>query len=345
MILLTAADVQTAQTIFKLLKSSTSLAVVRDFLRANDLPISASNWDELYSKRIEPALNEGTLTLINLRELLRQVEECGRQHIFLYQCTPERAIQMLSSQRVEAVAEEMGLSGLFAKPLDLDLPDDPSIVDIRLITNENNQPLSLIIKQVETRTTNTFLNVVHDEDKQQMSRVYTVTKKRAVNVAHLYADGLLEIRIASQDNSTKYHHNVSTFFNSIAPLILKDEFHEVSLSSAKGRLLNEQEDLAEVIRFGNSEATNDSGFKVNVFSSSQNDDIFGDDGSKKSLKAFLENGGHVSRTNLYFLIPETEPKRELHVLISGAHNEFAIPVSCTAEDYQYVCGKIRQFNY
>jgi hypothetical protein len=343
--LLTPAEVQTAATIFKLIKGSASLAVMHDFLRAKNIPITAPNWDELYTRRIEPALNDGKLTPTELRDLLRQVEECGRKHVFLYQCDADRASQMLSQQRVHAVAAENGWMELLATPLDLELPDIPKIVDIRLIPPTVNEPLaSLIVKQVETRATTAYLRTNFNEDTQEMLKIYSVTKKRAVNVARLYENGQLEIRITSQDNSTKYSDNVTSFFSAISPLIARDEFREIPLSNAKRRLLDEQEDLNGEIRFGNSEVVNDFGFKMNVSSSSQEDNIFGDEGSKNGLNAFLMEGGQVSKTNLYFIIPNTEPSREVHVLLSGAKNEFAIPVSCSPEDYHHVRGKIRQFN-
>lgn len=343
--MLTAQELETARVIFNLLRGATSLSVVRDFLRSKRLAISAPNWDEMYARRIEPALNEGTLSVSELRDLLREVEECGRQHIFLYQCDPARAVLMLSPQRVQSVVNEMGLSHLFTAPLDLDMPNEPQIVDIRGIAATVAEPSpSLIIKQVETRSTNTFLRIEVDEQNNQLSRVYSVIKKRAINLARLYDSGLLEIRIASQDNSTRYHENISSFFEAISPLILRGEFKEISLSKAKSRLLDEQADLNGQVRYGHSEAINDWGFRMNVSTSSQEDDIFADDGSKEGLQIFLKNGGQVSRANVYFLIPDTDPQREVHVLLSGEFHEFAVPASCSAGDYQYVCAKIRYFN-
>lgn len=49
-------DQKLAKILFGLLKNATSQAVVKEFLRTKGIPVSAQNWDDLYEKRIEPAL-------------------------------------------------------------------------------------------------------------------------------------------------------------------------------------------------------------------------------------------------------------------------------------------------
>lgn len=67
-------DKKLAEILFGLLKTATSQTVVKDFLRTKGIPISAQNWDDLYEKRIEPALAEKKISVKDLRELLQQVE-------------------------------------------------------------------------------------------------------------------------------------------------------------------------------------------------------------------------------------------------------------------------------
>ncbi|PPS23998.1 hypothetical protein BVY11_28425 [Pseudomonas amygdali pv. morsprunorum] len=82
--------------IYRLLKQATSQQVIKDFLRSKGIPVSAQNWDDLYDKRIEPALREKRFSVSDLRGLLQTVEEFGRQHSFLFQCAPDRAQKLLS---------------------------------------------------------------------------------------------------------------------------------------------------------------------------------------------------------------------------------------------------------
>lgn len=342
-VLITQEELQAARVIYGLIRNSTTQAVIKEFLKRRSLAHSAANAEELYERRILPALEAETITVDDLRNLLRASEECGRQHIFLYHCAPDRATQLIEERRVRRVATEEGVDSLLSSPLDLELPANPTLVDIRL-EHSGSVVSALVIKQVETRSIARLLETSMNPGGDRLSKIYHVEKRRAVNIARLSRNGQLEIRIASQDNMTRYTENVIKFFGAIAPFVPRSEFHEVSISHAKAQILNQQDELKGLIRYGNSEAANDFGYKLGVSSITHEGDIFDDAGVKEGLRVFLDQGGMVKSTNLYFIMPESEPRREVHVLLSGAHNEFAIPVGCTPEDFDYVCGKIREFN-
>lgn len=336
-------DARLSQVIFRLLRNATSQQIVKDFLKSKSVPTSAQNWDDLFTRRIQPALNDEIVTVAELRGLLRQVEECGRQHTFVYHCPPDTAAKLISPRRIGTIAGEQGLDGLFENPLDLELPDQPTIVDIRGARNDNGQ-LSLIIKAVETRTTTVLLGETMHADAGRMTKEYAVNKKRAVNIAELREDGLLQLRIASQDNQTRYHDNVQALVRKISPFIPMGDFAAISLSNAKAKLLRDRDELSNDIRYSNSTAKNAFGCVMNLATSSQENNLSTDDGSMAAIDSFLANEGRVTGTNVYVKIPGTEPQRELHVLLSGEVNEFAVPVACSIADYNYVCAKILALN-
>lgn len=343
--MLSADDKKLSEIIFRLLKQATSLKVVRDFLRTKGVKISAPNWDELYEKRIEPALNSNQLTVIDLRTLLQRVEEYGRQHTFLFQCAPAQAQAIMLPNRIEKIAAEEGLGDLLHTPLDLELPDQATIVDIRLHRPDPNKiPASLTIKVVEKRITRTFESENIDEAAGFITKKYKFTVKRAVNIATLNHEGLLELRIASQDNQTKYSNLVRDLLLKVRKLIPHDGFVMVSLNDAKTKILKNRAALADEIRYSNSTARNDLGAVMQISSSSQEDNLSSDDGSMAALDSFLASDGHVTGTNVYVKIPDTAPLREIHLLIGGEVNEFAVPVACSAEEYSYVRGKVISLN-
>jgi hypothetical protein len=317
--------------------------VVGDFLKEKKIPVSAANWDELFNQRILPALEEEKISIDDLRNLLRNTEECGRQHVFLYQADPTRAQAMMNPQRIQPIVTHMGLSNLMHTPLDLELPNAPQIVDIRGEKYSNGSS-SLVIKRVETRSTKKLIGEKPGSAPNTVEKIYSLEKKRAVSLAKLHSDGLLEIRIARQDNSSQYQENIGIFFNAIAPILPRSEFKEISLSNAKSKLISAQETLKGEVRFVQSEARNATGNRMSVSTASLTEDIFDDDGSKGGLNHFLGSGGKIDRSNFYIIVPDPDAPREIHVLLSGEVNEFAIPASCTATDYDHVCGKIREFN-
>ena len=344
--MLTSEEAQVALTIYKLLRNATSQEIVKDFLRSKQIPVSASNWDDLYTRRIDPALQEGVISVADLRTLLRDVEECGRQHTFLYRCTPDHALALLGSARLRAVLTDAGLLGLLSDPLDLELPESPTIVDIREIPADQYSGFpSLLIKVVETRTKKVFLHDLLDKEKKTFSKIYSYEEKRAVNIVRLYADGLLELRIASQDNSTQYHDNVNALFGIVSKIIPPGSFTEVLLGAAKNRLFNDRKNLVNEVRYSNSTARNDFGYSMNLSCSSQDDNICDDSGSTAALESFIEQDGQIIGTNIYLKINGTNPAREVHVLISGASHEFAVPASCSMGDYEYVRRQIFDLNH
>lgn len=343
--MLSADDKKLSIIIFRLLKQATSLKVVRDFLRSKGVKISAANWDELYDKRIEPALNSSQLSVNDLRALLQRVEEYGRQHTFLFQCSASHAQAIMAPARVSSIAQAEAVSSLLDTPLDLELPDHPTIVDIRLHQPDPTKiPASLTIKVVEKRITRTFESEIVDEAAGFITKRYKFSVKRAVNIATLNHEGLLELRIASQDNQTKYTNLVREFLLKIRKFIALDGFSAVSLNDAKTKILKDRVSLANEIRYSHSTARNDLGAVMQISSSSQEDNLSSDDGSMAALESFLASDGHVTGTNVYVKIPDTNPQREIHLLISGEVNEFAVPVACSAEEYSYVRGKVISLN-
>lgn len=343
--MLTSEDKKLGEIIFRLLKNATSQSVVKEFLKTKRVPISAANWDELFTKRIEPALTQKKFTIDEFRSLLQSVEEYGRQHCFLFTCTPLRAQALLKTTRIESLAKELGIDGLLKKPLDLELPDEPTIVDLRIINPDpTKEPAGLVIKIVETRRIRKFSSEDVDQLTGDLIKRYTFTEKRSVSIAHLRSDGFLELRIASQDNQTRYHDLVRAMLGQISTLIPHDGFSIYSLSAAKAKIYKDRVGLAQDLRYSTSTARNDLGAVMQLSSSAQEDNLSDDDGSMGALDTFLGLDGHVTGTNVFVRIPNMTPEREVHLLISGDLNEFAVPAACSEGEYAYVRGKVVSLN-
>lgn len=341
--MLSEEEVRLSKVIFKLLKQATKQEVIRDFLKENGQHYSG-NWDDLYDKRIRPALEDGRFKIADLRGLFQQVEEYGRQHTFMYRCTAERAAGIISPERLKAVATDIGLAELLTTPLDLDIPEDSTIVDIRLSKYPNGQPSGLTIKVVEKRVVKSLIAEDIDAANCRMTKTYSYIEKRAVSVAHLDTDGLLELRIASQDTQRKYQDLVRAMRAKIHRLIPWEGFEEVLLTKAKDKILREREKLKNEIRYGHSTAQNDFGATIQLSLSAQEDNLSSDEGSMAALDSFLKEDGHVTGANIYIKIPDTEPAREIHLSLSGEPNEFAVTAACSPGEYHHVRGKIIEFN-
>lgn len=341
---LSEADKKQSQVILRLLRQATSQPIVKDFLREKGAQHTAGNWDDLIAKRIQPALEQGRISVADLRKLLEEVEEHGKQHTFLFRCSPDSARQILSEKRITDLAHQLGLADALSTPQYVEMPEELKIVDIRLDRAESDRSVvGMTIKMVERRETSVLLDDSYDETTSKRTKVYTVTRKRAVSIAHLDSTGLLELRIASQDNSTKYHEQISEIKSKIHKLIPQDSFVQLSLSPAKDALINKSEELAGQIRYSNASAKNDYGFMMNLSGSQLAKNLSDDDGSNAAIKGFLGKKGYVTGSNIWVILPDSE-SREIHVILNGEVNEFTVTAACTPREYSYVRGKILSLN-
>jgi hypothetical protein len=78
--------------IFRLLRENGNMGEIALQLKERSLTYSATGWDELFEKRIAPAIESAKLDRSDLVNWLRDAEEYGRQHVFLYECSKNAAL-------------------------------------------------------------------------------------------------------------------------------------------------------------------------------------------------------------------------------------------------------------
>ena len=326
-----------------LVERATSIAVVRDFLKSRNLPHSAASWAELQTKRIVPAIEEGKITLSDLQALLSRTEGFGRQHIFLFTCPTERAKLMMAETRVRKFLLEKGNCQFGQSPLVVDLPTQPTFVDTRF--EEIKGEKSMMLKEVEKRTSKKLTSETTDEAAMTFTKVYKVEHQRAINVARIWENGLLEIRIASRDNTTRYHDDLAQFFHRLQPIISREEFKEVSLIQLKNNLWKKRADLQNLVKFSTYTLRDDEGISLRANAALSTDDLAGSERIAKSLAEFHSDASYCSESNIYFkIVADDEIVKEIHVLLNGENNEFAITAAITEEEYEYVLQQVLEHN-
>ncbi len=334
-------DLEKTKKIVSLLNQTTSLAVVSDFLRAKRLKHSASSWDDMLNKRIVPAVESFSVTNTELVDLLRTVEECGRQHVFLYVCPSDAAIQLMDRKRVAAALQRLGLEDILNQPLVLEQPPEPQLVDVRWESADVD--LALVIKEVELRTYTKYIGTEQHGDN--FHKVYGKVHERAVNVAKLHRNGLLEVRITSHSNTSKYEDDVSRFFNAISSIIPSEPFREFTLSTAKDRLWADRLTLGHMIRYSDSTLRDEQGNILRAATGSDKGDLVANAAVANSLDYLLTNdeNAYCDGANFWFK-KGTGRSNDIHVVLAGEPNEFSLPSNCSSEDYKYVLDQLRFFN-
>ena len=331
-----------AKTILRLLEQNTSIQIVSDFLKTKGLHHSAGSWGDIKDKRILPCLKDNSLSVDELEALLINTEEFGKQHTFLYQCSKKRTANLIDSDRIASTLKSLSLGHLFESSEIIEHPKQVTVSDIRLDT-VNKEPC-LTIKLIETRWSIKYIGeqIKNNVITKQWQRV----NERAVNVIRLHTDGLLEIRVASHSNSSQYDHELVKIWDTIEEIIPREGFSEVSLTKAKNKLLEDKLLLKNKIRFTTATLRNDYGNQIKAAAGSKHFDLSDDDGVQGSIDEFIRHEGYCDNTNIWFIKNEKTktPAHNLHVLISGMLNEFAVPANCINNDYEYALREIRSLN-
>lgn len=332
--------------IFSLLQENSTIERVQKFLAERGLPRSASAWQELFSERVVPALDSGKLTESDLIDLLRESEEYGTQHVFLYQT--ERAKGIEDQIRIHRILKARGIESLLERPRLVNMPDEPTIVDVRSFDSENGS--TLVMKVVQTRK---LEKLEQDPDDRDIFRIVR-TPVRAVHVLRLNPKGMLEIGVQSHSETRvtrrvggrrgyRYNEDLEVLWDLCGDVFPRDDFKEVPLTRAKTRLWRNRHKLKDEIRFSDLTARNEVGSIQRMATGDLDADLSSDASASRSIDVFAKRA-IFERSNVYFRKRDPLPSREIHVLMSGLPNEFAVPISCSKDDYECVLGRLLYHN-
>lgn len=327
------------KNLLKLLKESATLEIIREFLKSHGAHHSGNSWDQILDDRLKPALKEGLITETDILGLVRECEEHGRQHVFLYRVADGQKPAGTNPTRMRKALKKMGLEGLLKEPRLVAAPSSLEICDIR----ETSAPQGgLTVKAVEkreywTRIGETLTNGV-------MTRKYRQETERAVNVARIHPDGLVEVRVFRQKNSSDYKGPLREFWDLIDPLIQKKQCSELSLVTAKKHLWDEGESLDGRVELVQQWARNGHGVVNRIMAEDPDVSLAEDEGAIEGMDAFLSHGGQHRASHVTWLAAESPMGKDIQVAISGMPHEFAIGRACREAEYEHVLSDILKFN-
>lgn len=329
-----------AKRILKLMESVTSLSVVGEFLKTKELAHSAGSWQDLEEKRILPALRSRKITLKDLNQLLAEGEEFGRSHVFLYQATKSDVERCMDPKQIAKTCERLKIEDALREVIIEELPDKPRITQIRPETVGSR--CAWVFKIVEKREERNLIEESTEGDT--VTKKYRIRFVRAVNVAKLHESGMLEIKIQSRQNSNQYDTNISQAWTQLRDFLPTNKFAELSLRRAKARLLDDRISLKSKIRFTDSTLKDTNGNTIIASTGAETEDLFEGSSVGQSLDQFQKHGAYCDSSNIWFRERDGTIAREIHVLLSGRGNEFAINGSCSRTEYEYVLNELRAIN-
>lgn len=325
----------------KLLKENCRLGDVSGTLKSLGMASSAGSWNELFEKRLEPAIKKGAIGREHLLRLVRDGEEYGTQHVFLYKTLPKNAESVINENYVERELRRLDRLDLLQNPPLIDRPKDLALADVRF--EQRVQERCLIVKAIEQRTYERFVGQ-RDESENRFIREYERYVVRAINVVRVHPSGLLELRIYSHKNTSEYEVDVSAMWDKINFIIPKRGFDAISISNAKRYLWAKRESLKGIVRYTSSSLRDPSGATVAASASTGQQNLFNNRRAAASIDAFYADDTMCDKSNVWWEKRDPSPSRDVHTLLAGGINEFALTAQCAKEDYEYVLDWILKAN-
>jgi hypothetical protein len=325
--------------VLKLLAEVTTLQVIGEFLKGKNLPFSAGSWSEMEETRLLPYLKDGKITIDDLKRLLAEAEEYGSSHVFLYTTPREKALELINEARIGRIAEERGLSDTLGLGKVLEQPATSTISSIRWEKDKRGDVL--IIKIVERREERQFLGETAVGDSR-IRREWDLVPIRAVSVLRLFSFGMLEIRITSHWSSTKYVSDILRVRKLTNPFFPGQHFGEYSLTKAKKALWQNRKKMTKQLRFNSSCLRTNIGGRLDAAGGDETTDMFQDPAVAAGVDAIWGSGAFCESSSVYWLEQEGSlPSREMHMLLSGQNNEFAITSASSKKDYECIFDQLR----
>ncbi|WSH27287.1 hypothetical protein U8P75_23970 [Rhizobium beringeri] len=220
------------ETLFKLIERQGTLEQVSNFLRQHGLPFSGGSWKDMINLRLRPAVVNGKLTADRLLDLLRQTEEHGSQHIFLFDLVQGRSIGHLFDATLPTTLQASGFPPLGHVSI-VDMPASPKIVEVRL---ESGAVRSILFKIVEKRAT--FEKVSDKTANGQMVVTYAEVPYRAVNMLRISESGTAELRLQSHTDAMSYNGLAEAVFKILSPVVDRLDWKDHKLDKFKSNLLD-----------------------------------------------------------------------------------------------------------
>jgi hypothetical protein len=107
--------------------------------------------------------------------------------------------------------------------------------------------------------------------------------------------------------------------------------------------------LKNVLRYSDSTLRNALGTALSASTGDEQASLFNDPGASNSLDEFLKHKAYCDTSNVWWLKGggkqaknefDMLPSKDVHVLLKGAANEFAVTAKCSKQDYEYVLDQL-----
>lgn len=295
----------------------------------------------MINSRLKPFAVDGRLTEVDLVELLRQTEEHGSQHIFLYDLVSGQSVANLFNGGLPAILASAGFPALGTTSL-VDMPVTPKIVEVR---EEFGSQRAVVFKIVERQTTLEKETDVGVPGKVVIT--YNEVPRRAVNLMRIREDGFAEVRIQSSADAISYVGNAEAVFSILKPVVSRFDWRDANLDKFKANLLDgaKRTLLQTIFGLRHTQFSNTVGTRLSAAAGPIGSSMYDDEEGVASLDRFLQKKGDAHCERVTITMKRHGPmERSVGLLVTGEANEMAITSKVSKIEYEYIIGKILENN-
>jgi hypothetical protein len=332
--------------LINLIRDQGTLEQLSGILRARGLEHSSGNWTAMID-RLRANLKAKKLTPANLADFLAEVEEHGRQHVFLYEVGRGKSVADLFDE--DDLRKRLKQARHFpelGKPEFIKSPEAATVVDVRYEMRKKTP--TIVIKTVEPRE-ETY-NPQESRARGRLTVTYELRTHRAVNVVRISKTGLVELRIYSHSEAGSYEGLANAQWNRIGPIVSKDIFRPLDLGPLRDTLWDPErrKDIQNIFAPRSSDHKNAVGNRIRATATALGGTMFDDVDLAASVDRFhSENSAAQCERATVLLRQEGSDgilSRSLNTLFYGEPNEFTLTAKVTRNEYEYVLDTLLEHN-
>jgi hypothetical protein len=306
---------------------SHKLDFVKSYLREKDIS-SSFRRDILYSKVME-GIDNGTLNLDGLTDLLDRIEEFGNQHIYLFNCNDEYLNRLKDPEYIKDILNKKNLLDIYNNNNSIFIPNEPTLYSVK----HNSRILKF--KWVEKRVWKELLNEKIENDK--LIKIYQIKLSRGITSFRInLVTGNAELMVQRLPRGTHYERIKNAYFDILANFIVVSSFTQLGLRRAIRLLERSKEVDKRLVDFETS-----AGGRVEYKSKDKHTDYQADPHLSRSRSALGENVS--GNKGSFYWKPNRVLKREILTHIYSKDNRLGIFGECTESEVNHVLSRVRHF--
>lgn len=316
-------------------------AVLRGATGNKDVKVSASSKEDLVEANLRDAFRSHSIDIERLRDLLREAEENGPQHIYYLRTTARDVAQQLT---LEHARTTLFGATVPKAPTYLLKKEGYVIADVRPWNRKKPSDWAAKFYGHETREEATGEIIL--DGPNRILRVYVRKEYRYVLMARWNAPDLLELRVPRDSSHQRVEGWRRYLEQQLRPTVPFDRFRPWDLRGVSKTLFDKEADYKRIYRLGDAKLEDPHHNLVTFESYTPDGDLFAAAATQSAMKGLLDNDAKHKQQRILWH-PQTNQgiETEISTLIgTRTENEVTFSRHQNSQGIDYVTGQLRAFS-